>query len=295
MFDYSIQFRGDLDTFNGIIIAYGYQDAYGGYVKVTSTNFEYYFGSESEPRLTEAHGLTLTDYIAIRIVAKTGNKADFYIATNGGVYNKVNQSWDVRKGALSVRSVGTNVLNNCVLSYNCDGWSMPNHLYGDSYFGTLIMKWTKYLVDYGMIYNLQNAYPGRTSATALNIAKTILASSQPDRIVWCLGMNDGDNGSINASWKSCVDELIEICESRNIELILATIPNVPTVDNTYKNAYVRASGKRYIDFANAVGAADDTTWYSGMLSTDNVHPSTTGAIALFNQAIADVPELMRLH
>ena len=128
---------------------------------------------------------------------------------------------------------------------------------------------------------------------ALLVAKIVLANSNPEKIVWCLGMNDGDDGEVDASWKACVDELMEICEARNIELILATIPNVPSVDNTYKNAYVIASGHRYIDFASAVGASSGTTWYDNMLSSDMVHPDTQGAIALFNQAIADVPELMQ--
>ena len=167
-------------------------------------------------------------------------------------------------------------------------------MYGDSYFGVYSDKWTKYLVDAGYRDQLQNGYPGRQSEMALLVAKTVLAHSNPKKIIWCLGMNDGDdNSSVDASWKSCVEELMAICESRNIELILATIPNVATVDNTAKNAYVRNSGYRFIDFATAVGASEDTTWYTGMLSQDGVHPSTQGAIALFNQALADVPELMQ--
>ena len=294
MFNYSIMFRGTVTTFNGITIAHGYGQAMGGYVKITPTNFEYYLGTEESPRLSEAHNLTIKDYIAVRIDAKPNIYADFTVYTNGGVYTKTNQTWDVRKGQLSVMSDSTNVLTDCVLSYNCEGWSKPIHLYGDSYFGVYSDKWTKYLTDAGFTDNLLNGYPGRMSSTALTVAKIVLANSNPEKIVWCLGMNDGDDdGEVDASWKSCVDELMEICDARNIELILATIPNVPSVDNTYKNAYVRASGHRYIDFASAVGASSGTTWFDGMLSSDNVHPDVQGAIALFNQAIADAPELMQ--
>ena len=41
MFDYSIQFRGLVTTFNGIIVAHGYQQTMGGHVEVTSTHFKY--------------------------------------------------------------------------------------------------------------------------------------------------------------------------------------------------------------------------------------------------------------
>lgn len=294
MFGYSIQFHGNITTFNGLTIAHGYQVASGGYLKITATKIESYLGTEAEPRLSEDHNLTFKDYIAVRIDAKPNHRADFTIYTNGGVYTKTNAVWDVRKGHLAVRSNGANTLTGCALSYNCEGWGKPTHLYGDSYFGTTSSKWTKYLVDAGFLGNLQNGYPGRTTNDAMPVLKTVIENSNPERIVWCMGMNDGsDDGAPSPIWKAGVDELEEICEERGIELILATIPNVATVDNTYKNAYVKASNHRYIDFAEAVGATSSTTWFEDMLSSDNVHPDVQGAIALFNRAIADVPELMQ--
>ena len=80
-------------------------------------------------------------------------------------------------------------------------------------------------------------------------------------------------------------------ENLEIQLVLATIPTVPTINNEYKNDYVRNSGYRYIDFANAVGAQADGTWFSGMLSDDGIHPTDNGAKALFGEAIIDLPEL----
>ena len=106
-----------------------------------------------------------------------------------------------------------------------------------------------------------------------------------------MGMNDSDTSSApNASWLACVEELMEICASRNIELILATIPRVASIENRYKNAYVAQSGYRVINFAAAVGAYDDATWTEGFLD-DGVHPTAAGAFALYLQAISDVPEL----
>ena len=62
-----------------------------------------------------------------------------------------------------------------------------------------------------------------------------------------------------------------------------------TISN--KNSIIRSSGLRYIDFYNAVGSTESGSWYDGMLSTDGVHPTETGARALFGQAMADFAEL----
>lgn len=108
-------------------------------------------------------------------------------------------------------------------------------------------------------------------------------------------MNDADSSSTyNTNWKTCLDEVIATCERKGITLILATIPNVPNISNYYKNQFVRDSGYRYIDFAKAVGAEEvGSTWYSGMLSSDNVHPAELGAKALAARFLVDVPEIIK--
>ena len=106
-------------------------------------------------------------------------------------------------------------------------------------------------------------------------------------------MNDADSSSAyNASWKSCIDYVISEADAIGAEVILATIPNTPTVNNTFKNAWVKSSGYRYVDFANAVGAESaNSSWYSGMLSSDNVHPTQYGARALASKLLVDMPEI----
>ena len=47
-----------------------------------------------------------------------------------------------------------------------------------------------------------------------------------------------------------------------------------------------------IDMCHAVGADVDTNWYGNMLSNDKVHPSESGAKALFAQVLLDLPEIM---
>ena len=74
--------------------------------------------------------------------------------------------------------------------------------------------------------------------------------------------------------------------------ILATIPTVPSVNNEGKNTWIRNSNYQYIDFAKAVGATPDGVWFDDMLSSDNVHPSEKGGLALYNQVLTDFPQIM---
>ena len=115
----------------------------------------------------------------------------------------------------------------------------------------------------------------------------------PKYLVWAIGMNNGDTSSaVNATWKAGYDKLIELASGGNFELILATIPNTPTINNNYKNEIVRNSGYRYIDFTDAVQTAEGaSTWIAGMLSSDNVHPTAEGAKALASRLCADFPEI----
>ena len=295
MQDYVIAFRGTISSFVNLSIYRGYNETYGGRIYITNTDVIVSLGA-STTVLSVQHGLTIEDYLFVVLTARNDNTASLKIYTNGGVYSNDIFAWDCRKGKLMVATSNTNgsTLTDCELSYFCKDYAADTQLYGDSYFSSAhTNRWTSYLNSSGYTNFLLNGFPGRNSATALTSLKQVLECSNPKRIVWCLGMNDGDdNGGIDVSWKACVEEVMQICTERAIELILATIPNVPTIDHSAKNAYVIASGYRYIDFASAVGALNDTTWFDGMLD-DGVHPTIQGAIALFTQAITDVPELMQ--
>lgn len=287
---FTVVFRGNITgTFTGLLFGRGVWTTYGFGIEITANNVNIYTDTNSSPTYTYAHGLTIKDYIGVTFNFKNF-RPSVKVETNGGTFTHTDIAIDPKKGVLSAISDDT-VFTDCTLSYFCQYYEKRNYLYGDSYFAIDLTRWTRYLYDDG-IKCMLNAYPGRNSATALQQVKQDIAyGGCPKRVVWCLGMNDGDNGAINSSWKECVDWLIANHEYYGFELILATIPNTPEVDNSYKNAYVEASGFRYIDFASAVGAHDDTTWYDNMLSSDNVHPLTQGAIALYSQAIADLPEL----
>lgn len=277
-----------------ISVGKGYNGYQGGYITVNPTTMTFYTGEEPKVSKTQEHGLTIKDYIAVRITLDYSANAKVRIATNGGVFDTT-MSWaGVRKGAFFVADSAAESTDGR-FAYSCSGWGAKTHMYGDSYFGVHNeSRWPYYLVQDGHTDVLINGHSGRKSAGALAVLKSVLAhSARPERIIWTMGMNDPDaTESPNTSWLSCVEQLKKICKDNAIELILATVPLVASVDNAYKNAYVKGSGYRYIDFAAAVGASSDTAWFDGMLHSDGVHPDVQGAAALYFQAIADVPELM---
>lgn len=294
---YRICFTAKLSSLTGEIkINKGTDSVYGAGFGIDANNIYVYLGTSTAPARTQPHGLSIADYIAITIDSKYKPSATVVISTNGGTYTWEVPYWSSLIGVLQVVST-LDALSDCFLSYACEGVTTDTWVYGDSYLlNRDNTRWPYYLVYKGYTKFLLNGYGGRTSAIALQSLKTDLALNRvPKRIVWTLGMNDKDGESVpNTNWMNVINELISICEEYNIELILSTIPNVPatTTKNTLKNAWVRNSGYRYIDFANAISANGDSTWYSGMLYTDNIHPTAQGAIALYHCAVTSVPELL---
>ena len=139
-----------------------------------------------------------------------------------------------------------------------------------------------------------SGYPGESSSYAYLALKDMLEKyGQPNTLVWAHGMNDGsDTGDApNSTWLNALNNVVKMCNKYNINIVLSTIPTVPSVYNEKKNTYIRESGFKYIDFAKAVGADGTGAWYTGMLSSDNVHPTESGALALYMQAIIDCPDI----
>lgn len=292
----SISFNCIIDTFNEIRIGKGYQSYMGATLGIDNTNIYVYEGANTNPIITEPHGLTFKDYIGLVISMEYGNVAMLKLYTNGGSFTKPYFAWDARKGTFFVKSIGTNVLNHCTFGYYCYALEKPTWIYGDSYLTNaqgVTDRWPSYLIAGKHTNYLLNGYPGRGSAEALLSFKTDLNYGTPKRVIWCMGMNNADDGAVNPDWKSAVDELMEICRNNRIELILAKIPSTPTIVNSYKNAYVKKFDYRCIDFAGAVNIPNGSgNWYDDMLSSDNVHPAIQGAIALYQQTVCDVPELI---
>lgn len=291
-----LAFRGYFETFVGVIVGHGYtEDSLGSWLEITATKATVYrrWDGETQQMGDYTHGLTMKDYISVIILAGYGNKAKIVIYTNGGTYTINDVYWYGRQGEIFALANG-NAFTNASCAWNCPLTRKKIWAYGDSYFDTASdRKWNYYLEQLGIHSVMWDDNSGRASLKALESLKNDLKLGTPKFILWAMGMNDTEPSGMNANWKNCVDELLAICSEHEITPILCTIPSTTSMRNTYKNAWIEESGYRYIDFAKAVGGEEyPSPWYEDMLFEDGIHPAVQGAIALFNQAITDFPELL---
>lgn len=291
-----ITFSGNIsDSFGSLLIGHGRSEYTSAYIKIEADKVTAYSMLSSEPttKIFE-HGLTIENNIQVSIKKKKSTDVEIKVSSNGKSYKFNWASWYGNNGQPFVECEVGN-LTNCSFGWTSKGIVSDIWAFGDSYFGVNgTIRWMAYLISEGHTNLIVNAYGGQGSVSAYEDLTNLFTIGTPKKILWCLGMNDVDSSTaVNSNWLNTYNSVKSLCKSNNIELILATIPTVPTRINKYKNEIVRNSGYRYIDFDKAVGA-DETTgaWFGDMLYSDGVHPSETGALALYHQAIADMPELL---
>ena len=290
-----ITFYAEISTMSSIKIGHGYNMQYGAYIVIDGTNLTTYFGASQY--FQHAHGLTFSHYIYAEIKSNNSGRADITIRTDGGEYTVAAASiaWGGCKGDVFATSDGSS-LNNATLSCTFNDLQENVYIFGDSYVGIGDQaRWPLYLINAGYTKNAIFGYGGATSAAQKKVFDNVLKMGKPNYLVWLLGMNDQDTSSeINSSYKAILDAVVAECEAKGITPILATIPNTPTANHTFKNAYVKSLGYRYVDFAAAVGATEaSSSWWTGMLSNDNTHPTALGAKALYARFAAEVPEALK--
>lgn len=290
-----VMFNSDITSFSSLEIGFAWFSTNYKYNRlvIDGTNLTVYdYNGNTD---VSAHGLTIENNIQVLVESNFMRKCNITIISNGQLFKAEGKELDRRRiDFLYAQSIGS-TLPNAKLSWTCVDFDKPVWIFGDSYVASYTNKWVKYLYQYGYDKNvLFDAFPGEDSSESIVSLQHLLTIAKPKKIVWCLGMNDGsdENSDPSTKWATAQASLRALCEEKGITLILATIPTVPTINHEYKNANVRASGYRYIDFARAVGASSSGVWYDSMLSQDGVHPSDAGAKALFGRAVLDVPELM---
>ena len=285
-----ISFYGKLGSFSKLTIGKGTRgDTNGEYVEIDTTSVSIY--RQNAAAVTSNHGLTFADYVSVTISIGQDRKPKITIMTNGGSYSVTDtHAWCGDAPALWVESDASTALTDCALSWTCKDIDEPLWIFGDSYVSYAGDRWPYYAHALGFDGYLIDGYSGASSIAGLEDLYRLLDYGTPRYLVWALGMNNTDSSSAaNAIWNSVYLEVKALCDSIGCQLVPCTIPNVPSIKNTYKNAIVMASGLPYIDFASAVGALNGTTWYTGMLSNDNVHPTIEGAKALFSELVKDFP------
>lgn len=282
-----------ITSFSGVRV--GNEEAYDGTWVEIDTTYIYVKRKLSDvaANYTFEHGLTFKTYIGVVISVNAGGRATITITTDGGTFTKDNLGYEGRNGKIQAVSMGS-TFGYSVLSYSCNGYRSKVWAIGDSYLSNANnARWGYYLVNWGFTGYAFIGFPGEASAAGYTDFLTCLENGCPTYAIWAHGMNDPDTSSaINSNWLSYANDFLQTCEEHGIVPIFCTIPNTPTHLNTFKNAWIKSSGYRYIDFAKAVGAEEaESGWYDGMLSVDNTHPDVQGAIALASAAITECPEL----
>ena len=265
-------------------------------ITVTSTNLTIYdnvFGSGTSSETTYTHGLTIVNDIQIQAETNETGKLSLSICSNGEMYT-IPSELNLTRADLGYPYFKITSGNVDYVSVSASAKDINKYIwiFGDSYLSNDSARWAYYLNQKEYDTYMIDAYSGETSTKSLQSLKNLLKIGHPSYIVWCLGMNDGsDDTTPSTTWKNTFDEVKYLCEIYNVVLVGATIPTVPSISHEQKNAYIKSLGIPYIDFAAAVGAQANGTWYSGMLSSDNVHPTANGARALYFEAITDFPQL----
>lgn len=292
---------GELIVFKGYLTSIGngfkmnfYGSSVTNYIEVTATQISVKYNTSAAVAVNHnldfstAHEVTLT-------VQFKEEDAIIKLYADGSVYS-VTYDWYQTGGTVTEPRIVSNgaVFSDATLIVTYEASNRGIWYFGDSYISLSAERWPYYLNDDGYYKNaLLNGAPGGTSGGAMIAFNALLNIGTPQIAVFATGMNDGSdtNGEPPTAWKNNRDTFISLCEENGITPIFCTIPTVPSVNNESKNAWVKASGYRYIDFAKAVGANSSGVWYSGMLSGDNVHPTATGAKALYTQVLIDLPEV----
>lgn len=265
------------------------------YFEIDTTNISYKPIPTSAPTVIP-HGLTIANNFTA--IAEMMNDAtlELTLVSNGEMFKTTISNYVKNTiGAYFAQSVGS-TLSSCKLSWTCKDINKKIWLFGDSYVAYAQNRWPYYLTEYGYDKNvLIDGFPGESGENAGFGFENLAKHGEPLYSVWLVGMNDGtdpDDSTPNTNWATRKNKFLAICEQYGITPIFATIPNVPSINHRAKNAWIKSSGYRYIDMAHAVGAESSSTWFYGMLSGDNLHPSETGAKALFTQVLLDLPEIM---
>lgn len=288
-----IQCLFTISTFTSIQFGRGYNVYSGSWVEVDATNVKLYSYDTSAVLIaTYAHGLTITSQLWILIQSTDViGTAKLKLISDSGMFEQ-DISWFAGR-ATFIRSIGSTI-NVISINHVSKDYKKPIYIFGDSYLSIANVRWIYYPITWGYDTFLIDARPGASSSEEYPRFLLSLAHGTPKYAIWALGMNDAaDIATYDSTWKTNIDAFISACNSKKITPILCTIPSVPTKNHDYKNAWVRGSGHRYIDFDLAVSdGTESNTWKIGMLDSDGIHPTILGAMALAMRAINDFPEIM---
>ena len=273
-------------------------DVYGGaFLEITPTTLNVYkYDTQSNLVKTVSHGITILNDIYIEItnfVSKYGFHATIKIVSQGQTFTqngKFDFPWIGSNGDIFIKTGTNTTLSDCKVNWSCNDLLSNIHAFGDSYFD----YWNPKIADLGYSDKfLFDGFGGRKTLQAIEPLKFCLEHGTPKYVLWCLGMNNPDIDTVNSDWLNGFNTVILACKNKGIIPIFTTIPNTPKNNNSYKNAYIKSSGYRYVDIAHYVGAdTANSNWYDGLLSSDKIHPTDKGAYIIAQNIITDLADIM---
>ena len=285
-------FYAHIDSMSTIFVGHGVSAYASTWLRIRNNIVEVHRQEGSDVLVnTYTHGLTFSEFINVVIKTNANNTADVVLSSDSGVYSINGIEWFGSCETVFAKAISGSY-SDCELSYYCKDLEKPVWFFGDSY----MSQWNVYADEWGAKNWLNDSYPGRNSSETQAIASlnSDIEKGKPKIIVWAMGMNDQEKVSSGLQqWQNGYDTVRKICDDNEIELVLVTIPNTPTMINTGKNAIIKASGYRYVDIAELVGATEENaTWYEGLLSADNVHATETGRKLIALKFMSDIPEMI---
>lgn len=298
-------------TVDSVFIGVGYstnsQYYYRGYdarwIELTSSQIKYQ-AAYNQPWITKNtynHGLTLTNKTTVIIettVTQSGFDTILKIYDDlGNVFSQTLTEWGV-----GMPFVGNNGSSNIEvdLSFFPRDLTKDVWCFGDSYFSfTADQRWPRYAREMGNCDWFSNNQPGLSPPNAyIDLENLLTLGYKPTYLLWALGMNGDTTESkvdgeyvINNAQKTVIDNVLSLCTANNILPVFCCIPTVPARQKTGFCKYVKSLGTRYVDFAEAVGTNENGEWNTGLLSSDQVHPTTAGAKVLYSRLVLDFPEI----
>ncbi|MBR2747616.1 MAG: hypothetical protein IKD95_04615 [Bacteroidales bacterium] len=284
-------------TIESVEIGVGRTSTYGKYVEVTPTDV--IIKVNGNVQSTTPHGLTLGSLTKVLITKGNGGTATIKVIDDYG---------NVFSTTYTFYAVGTPFIYNgnsadsigAALSFIPGDLLKSIWIFGDSYLGDNDpARWMYHIVNWGYTGFLLDARSGENASQGLVDLQNLIASgARPSFVCWFHGMNGGadSSGSVNATWLEKTQAVLDLCTAYGITPILATIPTIPAASHAALNNWVRSSGYRYIDFASVVEDANTNYWRgwgteNALLSSDEVHPTSHGAVELAMKALQDFPEI----
>ena len=296
----TVSFGATISAFSQIKV--GVKGTYFCLAQIDSTNISIIHNTGTIK--TEAHGLNISGWIDVVLKVEELNVEISIHSLDG--YKKITATLPYRElyGRPTVEVDENTTLTDVSLRGYCDDFQKSIWFVGDSYTSCTEVRWTGQMLNFGIDNWMLLGLAGGKSKDLYEDLLLALKYGTPTYLVWCMGMNDADNGSLNTDYKKYFELVKAKCDELGIIMIPATVPCVKTSanptyarDNSYKNAFIKASGLRYIDLAKAVGGDTFTedAWYEGYLETKSpwIHTSELGAKAQMAQIIRDFPEILR--